>query len=226
MRPYYADESVTLYHGDCREITDWLTADVLVTDPPYGIGWKRGSIRGDNGHSGIANDADTSARDAALVTWGKSRPGLVFGSFYAAAPAHRQVLIYQSPPDCGLIGSTMGWRRDTSPVFVVGDWPRRSAAWSSLYATVAPSVVSYAAARYRKDKGTGHPHTKPLDVMERLIEACPPGVIADTFAGSGSTLVAARNLGRKAIGVELDERYCETVARRLSQGCLPIGATS
>ncbi len=228
MKPYYADNLVTLYHGDCREITDWLAADVLVTDPPYGIGWERHSGgKGGHGHAtsrghrGIANDQDTSARDNALEAWG-DRPGLVFGSFYAPAPQHTHLLVYRKPADAGVVGSTTGWRRDIEPIYLTGTWPKRSARWSSVIATRASNVgnPSSPAGRY------GHPHAKPLDVMETLIDSCPPGVIADPFAGSGSTLVAARNLGRPAIGVELEERHCETIARRLAQDALPIGATA
>lgn len=215
MKPYYSDDLVTLYHGDCREVTEWLVADVLVTDPPYGIGWKRGAkqSRGDKGHPGIAGDADTSTRDAALDLWG-DRPGLVFGSFYAPAPPRvRQWLVFRKGVDSGVVGSTTGFRRDLEPVFLTGPWPQRVAQWTSLIGSNAAGTAGIAT-RY------GHPHAKPVDVLEQLIAACPDGVIADPFAGSGSTLVAARNLGRTVIGVELEERYCEKAARRLSQGVL------
>lgn len=230
MPPYYADDAVTLYHGDCREITEWLAADVLVTDPPYGIAWSTGRVgRYSNGrnrhgtsyaHKGIAGDDDTAARDAALALWA-TRPAIVFGALTLPPPAGtRQVAIYRKPPDAGARGTHAGFRRDIEAINLVGPWPSGIGGRSSILATSAPAIGSPSgvAARY------GHPHAKPLDVMETLIDACPPGVIADPFAGAGSTLVAARNLGRRAIGVEVDERYCEAAARRLAQDALPITA--
>lgn len=217
--PYYDADGITLYLGDCREVTAWLEADVLVTDPPYGIGWKRGvkQGRGDAGHAGIENDHDTTTRDEALALWG-DRPALIFGSFWAPPPANvRQTLVYRKPPDSGVVGSTTGWRRDVEPVYVTGPWPKRVAHRSSLFVTSVAGAGNLAS-RF------GHPHTKPGDVLCELIRDVPPGAIADPFAGSGSTLVAARACGRSAVGVELSEAYCEVIASRLAQGDLFGGA--
>jgi len=213
---------VTLYHGDCRKITDWLAADVLVTDPPYGIGWKRGAYaatKNHEPHDGIAGDGDTSVRDAALAAWGK-RPALVFGSLRAAYPdGWQQMLVFHKPIlNTGRFGHLRPWIPNWEPIFAVGAWPKQLPQHDSVITTRAITAGGYSgyATRY------GHPHAKPVDVMETLIAACPPGTIADPFAGAGSTLVAARNLGRPAIGVELEERYCERAALRLSQMVLEI----
>lgn len=227
MSIYYQDESVTLHHGDCLEIADWLDADVLVTDPPYGIGWSRGANLKRNpnygqAHEGIENDHDTGARDNALTAWGDG-PALVFGSLAAKYPNDwKRMLVFAKPLHAGLIGSRMPWRRNWEPVFVLGMWPDQTPEHSAVIHTRQVAASGYSGYATK----TGHPHTKPLDVMEELLEACPPGIVADPFAGSGSTLVAARNLGRKAIGVELEERYCELIAKRLSQGVLDFGEAS
>lgn len=215
MTLYYEDESVTLYLGDClTEHREWLDADVLVTDPPYGIGWKIGNHpkRGSVAHVGIQNDADTTVRDAALLAFG-DKPGVIFGAWAQQVPDARQTLVWRKPPDSGVIGSTTGYRRDVELIFLTGNHPKRSASRSSVF-TTNTGMGSYL---------NGHPHAKPVALMESLIE-WTEGTIADPFAGSGSTLVAARNLGRKAIGVELEERYAEIIAKRLQQGAFDFGA--
>jgi len=224
--PYYQDDSVTLYHGDCLEIAEWLEADVLVMDPPYGRAWRQGDLgpahpRNDASLDGIANDSDTTVRDKALELWG-DRPAISFGDLTLAPPVGvKLTAVYQKDNTCGLRGAIGGVRRDAEAIYVLGKgWGSGIGGRSSVFSTTA-RVSSSAGIVARHG---GHPHTKPGDVMEQLLELCPKGLIADPFAGSGSTLVAARNLGRKAIGVELEERYCEIIANRLDQMCLDFGA--
>ena len=210
MTPYYADEAVTLYHGDCREITEWLAADVQV-DPPYGIG-----LHADH-QPLIAGDNDTTARDVALAAWG-SRPALVFGAWRVARPASvRQRIVWDKRGGNGYkFGDVnMPWAEVTEEIYVIGGgWVGRR----------RPNIIAAPTYNSMARDRPPHPAPKPVALMSALIECCPPGVIADPFAGSGSTLVAARNLGRKAIGVEIEERYCEVIARRLSQAALPLHA--
>jgi site-specific DNA-methyltransferase (adenine-specific) len=216
VRKYYSDEFVTLYHGDCRNVPMWTDADVLVTDPPYGRAWSQGDTGKGRGwasdnHAGILGDDTTEVRDAALRMWG-TRPAVVFGDLMLTPPKQtKQVLIYDKGESAGFTGAVGGYRRNVEAVYLIGSgWRSGLGGRSSVLSTKVSAGGNLA-------RTTGHPHTKPLDVMGALIAAAPPGVIADPFAGSGSTLIAARNLGRSVIGVELDEKYCELIVSRLSQ---------
>lgn len=235
MMPYYADDKVTLWHGDCLEHPEWWTgADVLVTDPPYGVGYRQGRTTGGSrdgrrehqaalrakGTLRIKSDSDTTARDAALCAWGTERPGLVFGSWRRPRPSNtQQRLVWIKDDSPYAVGLTqMPWVSGDEEIYVVG---------SSLAQFVGkPRKAYYITHESRSGESAtvGHPTPKPVALMELLIAKCPPGTIADPFAGSGSTLVAAKALGRRAIGVELEERYCEIAARRLSQEVLDLGS--
>ena len=233
MSVYYQDEHVTLHLGDCLEHPEWWTgADVLVTDPPYGSqvlngldvnhgGYgRRQNAAGNSRHAStrnvgregftIANDLTTETRDAALVLWG-DRPALVFGSPRMADPpiavADRLVWDKKRP---GMNGGP--WRYRHESIYVTAGFVRESNAAVSIIEAWPDQA--------------DHIHAKPIALMLRLIAAAPPGVIADPFAGSGSTLVAAKQLGRYAVGVEIDERYCEIAAKRLMQDALDFGVTA
>jgi site-specific DNA-methyltransferase (adenine-specific) len=218
-QPYYQDDACTIYHGDCREILPLLErVDLVLTDPPYGIGWKRGA-RGkyrpnSQPHKGIQGDQDTSVRDEAL-SFIKGTPWLVFGSFYAPYPeSTKQVLVYHKPPYSGLIGANTPFRRDVEPIFLGGVWPKTI--------PISTSVLHAANGLNGSGETSGHPHTKPLSVILQLLNLVSQvdELILDPFMGSGTTLRAAKDLGRRAIGIELEERYCEIAANRLRQEVL------
>lgn len=219
--PYYADDKVTLYLGDCREIDAWLTADVLVTDPPYGMAFDSGWVKGRT--RPIANDLDAIVRDEVREAWGDDRAWLMFGTWRVPRPrGTAQVLVWDKTdgvgPGMGDLSAAFGTSHEE--IYLGGSWAKRSARRGSVIRTsCAMGNPSGLVAR------SGHPTPKPLDLMETLISASV-GVIADPFAGSGSTLVAAKQLGRNAIGVEIEERYCEIIARRLSQDVLDFGDAS
>lgn len=229
MSLYYQDDFVTLYHGDClTEHREWLAADVLVTDPPYGTQTTKGNPGGGYGRrqnagqgaSGrtIANDTTTATRDAALELWGAA-PAICFGTpRMPEPPGEWSDRLIWDKVEPGMNGGPFRYTHEN--IFLRGDgWTRTSA-------------KSYSILRFPRSDGMGneersqHPHRKPVGLMEALIGAAPAGVIADPFAGSGSALVAAKNLGRKVIGVELDEAYCEIIAKRCSQDLLDLGLTA
>jgi site-specific DNA-methyltransferase (adenine-specific) len=209
--PYYADESVTLYHGDALQISEWLSSDVLVTDPPYGYGYASGR---DGAHKGrtIAGDESVEARDTVLATWGR-KPALVFGTWKCPVPdGTRTVLAWDKGLAAGMGDLSLSWKPNWEMIYVLG----HGFCGNRDSGVITGSVVSWAS------RGRDHPNQKPVGLLAKLLHKCPPGTVADPFAGSGSTLVAAKMLGRRAVGVEIDERYCETAAKRLAQDAFDL----
>lgn len=233
MSIYYEGDGITLHHASCLEETRWLAeGDVLVTDPPYGRAWRQGRLKRKGGRgyetesvarAGIVGDESTEVRDRVLEAWGEERMAVVFGDLMLPPPSGtRLVGIYAKPGDAGMRGAIGGMRRDAEAIYLLGSrWGAGLGGRSSIFRTTVPTV---GAASGLVAQSGGHPHAKPLDVLRALISLTPGGTVADPFAGSGSTLVAARFLGRTAVGVEIEERFCEMAARRLSQGLLDFDA--
>ena len=220
--PYYSDENVTIYHGDCREIMPELTFDVIVTDPPYGISWRSGGMPSgytsglnERKETYVIGDETTGIRDTVLEMR-RGAPCIVFGSWKASRPKDTdRVLIWnKSGQNPGPVNHP--WFTAHEDIYLIGKgWtgkPHRSVITTNENRSVAASA-------------SGHPTSKPVSLMITLVGKCPPGVILDPFMGSGTTLRAAKDLGRKAIGIELDEKYCEIAATRMGQGVLDFGAT-
>ena len=215
---YYQDDLVTLYHGDCLEVPEWLQADVLVTDPPYGMDYKgfggrKGEPRRASGRLAVAGDETAGARDAALSAWG-NKPALIFGRWNIPRPdGTRMRLIWDKSP-CGFMGDlNLPWGAAEEEIYVLG---------SGFVGKRTGNVIRAQTLMSSDARRPDHPTPKPIGLMEVLVGKTL-GSIADPFAGSGATLIAARNLGRHAIGVELEERYCELIAKRLSQQAFDLG---
>lgn len=209
MAIYYQDDLVTLYHGDCLEETAWLDADVLVTDPPFGMAYTSGRKH----YERIAGDENPEVRDESLKLWG-DKPAIVFGTWKRPRPEKtRQLIVWDKRGGAGFSGDLkMPWADITEEIYILGT------GWKGPRVPAIYSIPTLPA-----NNRPNHPTPKPVTLMGKLIEHCPDGIIADPFAGSGATLVAARNAGRKSIGVEMHEEYCEIIATRLSQQVFDFG---
>jgi site-specific DNA-methyltransferase (adenine-specific) len=231
VTPYYADDSVTLYHGDCREVLAWLEADVVVTDPPYGQAYRSRAQKGwstYNPTQTVTNDEDTTVRDAAIALWGDARPAVVFGTWRVPKPQGvRGTLIWDKGDVPGMGSMYLPWGTSHEEIYLLGQSLKEGIGWQRAGGRSGSIIrdTTCMGNPHGLVAQTGHPTPKPLSLMEALIRQVPTGVIADPFAGSGSTLVAAKHLGRRAIGVELEERYCEIAAKRLCQDTLFGGAS-
>jgi len=210
MKPYYQDDWVTIYHGDCREILPTLPkVDLVLTDPPYGIGadnrnriLSRGKLAKPIDYGESNWDSHTPPEWLFGLILEKSKEAIIWGGNYFVL----------KPSSCWLV-----WDKDNG----ANDFADCELAWTNL-----PKAVRKIRYRWNgmlqenmsEKEVREHPTQKPVPVMNWAItHATDPKVILDPFMGSGTTLRAAKDLNRKAIGIEIEEKYCEIAAKRMSQ---------
>jgi len=213
ISPYYEDNGIRIYHGDCEEILPQLQFDCIITDPPYGINLKtdyrkrgRDKLAACQDYIPIHGD-DKPFNPSWLLKFGK--PSLLWGANYYA----------------NLLPQCSGWLVWDKLRPHKMDQAVAELAWTNFVKGVR--VFRYlwnGMIRDGKEKLV-HPTQKPIALMKWCLSLrwSPGGTIADPYMGSGPTLRAAKDFGRKAIGIEIEEKYCEIAAKRLSQESLFTG---
>jgi site-specific DNA-methyltransferase (adenine-specific) len=231
VRPYYEQDGITIYHGDCRDVLPSITADSVVTDPPYKLSQEySASVDADNllavasigwiapmllpavpvGAS-AAVFYDTRILPLALSAFGKA------GWKYL-----RNLTLYRR---WGAASKTHWWMSTSDFVLLF----QRPGAKEQYHGATHHDVFVKAGP---EPDASGHPAQKPLEFVQQIVENLTPlgGTVLDPWAGSGTTLLGARLSGRNAIGIEIEERYCEIAARRLeearAQQSLPLEASA
>lgn len=233
MKPYYEDEWVTLYHGDClpwiAELAD-RSVDVVITDPPYDD--RTHAMARTNkgrGHGNRAIDFTSWDHDAQTLLFADL--GRVTRRWVVSTLATSDAFAFDLEPPPGLRCLRVGvWLKKSPMPQISADRPGMG--WEPIcYFHRDDTKPTWngggKAGNYHLSSvsGMGHPTSKPVSMVADLVRmfSDPGESVLDPFAGSGTTLVAAKQEGRRAIGVELEERYCEIAARRLAQDVLDFG---
>lgn len=231
--PYYSDEHVTLYHGDAAEVlADMEDASVsaVITDPPYTErthGMAKSNKGKGHGTKAIKFDAFTDEMlNATLMECGRVSAGWVIATL-----DYRHAVLMDITPPAGLRMMRVGAWVKTNPMpQISADRPAQG--WESIaYMHRADGKPAWNGGGKHGNyvlpvaQNHGHPTSKPIEMLEDMVLKFTKSgdTILDPFAGSGTTLRAAKSLGRKAVGVEIDERYCEVIAKRLGQEAFDFG---
>ena len=215
-KPFYESDGMTIYHGDCREILPTLNADVMVTDPPYGIGLRNGDVDGHRSKrwNKVAGDHDSTVAMFA-IEWAdiKDIPIIVFASPWNPwGGSPRNQIVWDKGGAVGGGGDIKTClKRSWELIQVYRNGPLNGGRDESVWRfPIVPADTAQ------------HICAKPVALMQKLLVKFTRDndVCVDPFMGSGSTLVAAKLAGRRGIGIEVEERYCELAAKRLAQWVL------
>ncbi len=230
VKPYYDDGMCVIYHGDCREVLPTLQPiDLVVTDPPYGINYVT-NYRSWRTHIAVPVEGD----DAMPVDVVPLLADLLVegGALYWFGTEDAITPFRQAAEVCGLrrrrvlVWDKLNWASGD----LEGDWASRcefipwAAKGRHRLRGGRPHNLLAVRREVAATRVVFHPSQKPLELLSHIIQASSDAgqTVLDPFMGSGSTLRAAKDLGRRAIGIEIEERYCEIAAKRLGQEVLAL----
>ena len=211
--PYYADDAVTIYHGDCRELLPFIgPVDLVLTDPPYGLQENahrvasRTKLAATTDYGDFSWDTAPADDDLIRLTMAAGKHAVIWGGNYFTVPPSRGWLVWDKLNSGNFADCELAWTNLPTSVRI------KRFMWNGMIrdgeARRVPRV---------------HPAQKPVEVMRWCLEFVPDAqTILDPFMGSGTTLRAAKDLGRRAIGIEIEERYCEIAAKRMSQTVMAL----
>lgn len=238
MRPYYEHGGVTIYHGDCLDLlaSGEIACNSVIGDPPYCSGGRQqAGARGALSKSGreewfLTDNMGTDSyiwwmREIVSRLWSISETGAHLYLF-TDWRQYSNVVTACETKGWALRGCVV-WDKDKGGA--MGSFWRNNHEWIPVFSKGPPRPLPHGGFfntwRGSKPQDDEHPTVKPLGLLKYLIEACgPDATVLDPWMGSGTTLRAAKDLGRRAIGIELEERYCEIAAKRLAQDVLfPAG---
>lgn len=209
MKPYYERDGITIYHGDCRDVLPGLpVVDLVLTDPPYNASKDYGKYKDclpEEDYFGfMACVYGECCRLSKNQFWVAPRYKM---SFFLGLMEGAHIIVIRR----GAIGPIRGGFCDQFETALAVGKPKKIK--SDLWEDIRLKGEGY----FFREETFEHPGYTPIKVIERAIDIYQPDTILDPFMGSGTTLVAAKQLNRRAIGIELEEKYCEIAAKRLAQ---------
>lgn len=220
MTPYYQDEAVTIYHGDCRDVLPLVgPTELVVADPPYGISYESNWSTG-RGSQPITNDGTriSLALYRAVIPMLKCEHVLWF-TRWDAWPDVWGILASRVP-----LRGLLVWDKEDHGMGDLRHWAPsyELIASAGRGETLPPRESSIIRYRRLPAQGRLHPVEKPVGLYRKLVSKFLYRSILDPFMGAGGSVVAAKAEGRRAIGIEIEERYCEIAAKRLAQEVLAL----
>lgn len=235
IAPYYADESVTLYHGDALEVLPTLAAGsvhAVVTDPPYVIG----AVSAGNIGAKSGGWADMMNSSLWFSAWYRECDRLLkrSGSFWTfcnwrSLPVVMRAALDASLPVTSLLVWDKEWIGPGGPVGLRPSYELVALMARPEFAVPDRGTPDLWRHKVGSHKPNGHPAEKPVGLVRRILTSAglgPGALVVDPFLGSGTTALAAQSLGLRCVGVEAEERWCEVAAKRLAQGDLFASAAS